>query len=123
MYLLYIVFLSFSQKIFSLATLARLRFALNLQMQACNVFYQLHLYIFFIFLVSLSLNASFQSSLKTRIKLHKIAYKMSKNCLRGWGRWVGVRGCGKGGGRRENGGSTMVVGGIDAPGYHRVIHK
>ena len=32
--------------------------------------------------MSLSLTASFQSSLKTRIKLHKIAYKMSKNCLR-----------------------------------------
>jgi len=55
----------------------------NLQMQACNVFYQLHLYTFFPFLVSLSLTASFQSSLKTRIKLHIIAYKMSKNCLRG----------------------------------------
>ena len=41
------------------------------------------IYIFFSFLVSLSLTASFQSSLKTRIKLHKIAYKMSKNCLRG----------------------------------------
>jgi len=39
---LYIVFLSFSQKNFPLATLARLRFILNLQMQACNVFYQPH---------------------------------------------------------------------------------
>ena len=45
----FIVFLSFSQKIFSLATLARLRFILNLQMQAYNVFYQPHLYIFFSF--------------------------------------------------------------------------
>jgi len=87
MYLLYIVFLSFSQKNF-VATLARLRFILNLQMQACNVFHQPHLYInFFHFFVSLSLTASFQSSLKTRIKLHKIAYKMSKNCMRGWGGW------------------------------------
>ena len=48
-YLLYIVFLSFSHKIFSLATLALLRFILNLQMQACNVFYQPHLYIYSFF--------------------------------------------------------------------------
>ena len=41
------------------------------------------IYICFHFLVSLFLTASFQSSLKTRIKLHKIAYKMSKNCFRG----------------------------------------
>ena len=34
----------------------------------------------FYFLVSFSLIASFQNSLKTRIKLHKIAYNMSKNC-------------------------------------------
>jgi len=84
MYLLYIVFLSFSQNIFSLTTLARLRFILHLKMQSCNVLYQPHLY-FFYFLVSLSLTASFQNLLKTRIKLHKIAYKMSKHCLRGWG--------------------------------------
>jgi len=70
-------------------------------MQACNVFYQLHLYIFFHFLVSLSLTASFQSSLKTRIKLHKIAYEMSKNCLRGWGWGWGLA---EKGGRHENGG-------------------
>jgi len=98
----------FSQKIFSLVTLARLRFIINLQMQTCNVFYQPHLY-FFNFLMSLSLTASFQSSLKTRIKLHKIAYKMSKNCLRGG---VGVRGGGKGG-RRENGGERHGCWGID----------
>ena len=93
MYLLYIVFLSFSHKIFSLTrpTFARLRCILNLQMQACNVFYQLHLYIFFHFLVSLSLTARFQSSLKTRIKLHKIAYKVIK-CPNI------VCGCGVGGG-------------------------
>ena len=66
------------------ATLARLRFILQLEMQACNVLYQPHLY-FFYFLVSLSLTASFHNSLKTRIKLHKIAYKMFKNCLRRWG--------------------------------------
>jgi len=68
-----VVFLSFS-------TLARLRFIPHLEMQACNMLYQPH-YIF----MSLSLTASFQTSLKTRINLHKIAYKMSKNCLRGWG--------------------------------------
>ena len=56
------------------------------------------IYIFFHFFGVISLTASFQSSLKTRIELHKIAYKMSKNCLRGWGalRWVGVRRGGKG---------------------------
>ena len=101
-------------------SLARLHFILNLQIQACNVFYQLHLYIFS-FLVSLSLTDSFQSSLKKRIKLHKIAYKMSKNYLRGWG-WCGVRGGGKGG-RCENGGgkSAMVVGGIDALGCSGLV--
>ena len=47
------------------------------------------IYNFFLhFFVSLSLTASFQSSLKTCIKFHKIAYKMSKNCLRGWVWWV-----------------------------------
>ena len=68
-------------KIFSLATLTRLRFILHLEMQARNVLYQPQLY-FFLILVSLSLTASFQNPLKTRIKLHKIAYKMSRNC---WG--------------------------------------
>ena len=50
-------------KIFSLATLAQLRFILHLKMQVCNVLYQPHLY-FFYFFVSLSLTASFQNSLK-----------------------------------------------------------
>jgi len=58
-------------KIFSLTTLAQLRFILHLKMQVCNVLYQPHLY--FLFLVSLSLTASFQNSLKT----HKIA----QNCI------------------------------------------
>ena len=35
------------------------------------------------FLVFGSLTDSFQNSLKTRIKFHKIAYTMFKNCLRG----------------------------------------
>ena len=107
------VFASYSipiifSKIFSLAiTLARLRFMLQLEIQACNVPHQPNLY-FFNFLVSLSLTASFQNSLKIRIKLHTIAYKMSKNCLRGWRGWRKKRG-------RETW-SRMAVGGIDAPG-------
>jgi len=40
--------------------------------------------IFFVF-GSLSLTDSLKNSRKTRIKLHKIAYAMSKNCLRGEG--------------------------------------
>jgi len=53
---------------------------------------------------------SFKNSLKTGIQLHKIAYTMSKHCLR-------AGGAGKGG-RHDNGGnSAMVVGGIDAPGF------
>ena len=67
---------------------------------------------YFSFFGSLSLTDSFQNSLKARIKLHKIAYTMSKNCP------VGVVGKKGEGVRRENGGgdSAMVVGGIDAPG-------
>jgi len=45
---------------------------------------------------------SFQKSVKTRIKLHKTANTMSKNCVREAG--VGIRG-GEGG-RRENGGNS-----------------
>jgi len=41
------------------------------------------------------------------IKVHKIAYKMTKNCLRGWRRGR-VR-------RKKWGKSAMAVGGIDAP--------
>ena len=88
--------------------LSPLRFILNLQMQYVlpTPFIHVRLYIFFHFLVPLSLTASFQSSLKTLIKLHKIAYKMSKNCLR-W--WVGgVR-------RGEKKGGGIVRMGDDAP--------
>ena len=35
-------------KIFSLATLARLRFMLHLEMQACNMLHQPHLYFYFV---------------------------------------------------------------------------
>jgi len=38
-------------------------------MQARNVLYRPHLYIFLLLLLSLSLTASFQNSLKTRMKL------------------------------------------------------
>jgi len=71
--------------------------------------YRPHLYYIFYFLVSLSLTASFQNSLQTRINLHKIVSIMSKNCLLG-----GV--AEKEGGRREIGRkSALVVGSIDAP--------
>ena len=53
----------------------------------------------------LSLTASFQNSLKTCIKLHKIVHKMSKKLF------VGMGVMEKRGGRREFGGSAMVVGG------------
>jgi len=43
------------------------------------------IYRLFLFFGSLFLTDSFQNSLKTRIKLHKIAYTMSTNCLRGGG--------------------------------------
>ena len=91
MYLVYIVFLSFSQKNF----LARYARSIAFDPQLTNgVCFTNPIYIFFIFWVSLSLTASFQSSLKKRIKLHKIAYKMSKNCLRVWGGTVGGGGGG-----------------------------
>ena len=72
----------------------------------------IYIYVLFIFLVSLSLTASFQSSLKTRIKLHKIAHKMPKNCLQRWGGW---RGGEKEGKTWEWGKSAMVVGGDRRP--------
>ena len=87
MYLLYIVFLSFSQKILARYTLARLRFILNLQMQyvlPTPFIYNFH------FFVSFSLTASFQSSLKTRIKLHKIVYEMKCPKLFAGVGWLGV---------------------------------
>ena len=62
--------------------------------------------------MSLSLTASFQNSLKTRIKLHKIVHKMSKKIVCGDGVTEKRRE-----GRREFGGKSAVVvgGGIDAP--------
>jgi len=89
---LYSLPIIFSKK-FSLAMLARLRF-MHLEMQAYNVLYQPHLY-FLLFGVIIS-DCQLPKFTKTRIKLHKIAYEMSKNCLRGEG------GGGKSGGSREN---------------------
>jgi len=98
-----IVFLSFSQKFSRSLHSLDLRFILHLACKhACNVLYQPHLY-FFYFLVSLSLTARFQNSLKPRIKLHNIGTKCSK-----------IAGVGSGGRgeRRENWGeSAMAVGG------------
>jgi len=63
-------------------------------------------------LASLSLTASFQNSLKTRIKLHKIACRMSK---------IVEGGGGKGGRRRENGGiAPWLLGGGDKRPWGRV---
>jgi len=110
MYLLYIVFLSCSQK-FSrslVATLARLRFIHHLEMQACNVLYQPHLYFYNIFSVIIS-----DCQLpKFTENTHKIAQNRVQNVqkLRGWGWRKG------GGGRREKWeeSAAMAVGGIDA---------
>ena len=53
--------------------------------------YQPHLY-FFMFGVIIS-DCQLTKFTEKRIKMHKIAYKMTKNCLRGWRRWVrGVAG-------------------------------
>jgi len=73
------------------------------------------IYIFFNFLVSLSLTATFQNSLRTCIKLHKIAYKMSKNCLRLCGGGGGRKWVGRGVVVRLGSKSTMVVGGDRRP--------
>ena len=90
--------------IFSKNFLARYASSIAFYPQLTNAIY---IY-FFHFLVSLSLTASFQSSLKTRIKLHKIAYKMSKNCLRGWvGRGEAWQ---KGGGVVRMGGAPWLLG-------------
>ena len=87
MYLLYIVFLSFSQKI-----LARYARTIAFYPQLTNaICFANPIYIFFFhFLVSLSLTASFQSSLKTRIKLHKIVYEMKCPKLFAGVGWLGV---------------------------------
>ena len=74
-------------------------------MKPFNVLYQLHLY--FLFFLHFSVTDSFQNSLKIRIKLHKIVYTMSKNCLRGVGGVEDKRGGGK---TWEWGDNAMVVG-------------
>ena len=74
-------------KIFALATLAQLRF-IHLKMQVCNVLYKPHLYFFLFFGVNIS-DCQLPKFTEKRIKLHKIVYKMTKNCLRGWRKWGG----------------------------------
>jgi len=77
-------------------------------MQACNVLYQPHLYIFFYFWCRyphLSLTATFHYSLKTRMKIVKNACPKIV-C------WSGVTEKGKGGG---GGGERHGCWGIDAP--------
>jgi len=68
---------------------------------------------FLFFFVSLSLTASCQNSLKTRIKLHKIAHKMSKNLFA----WMGGE-AGKRGGIREFGGRGPWLLGDRRPWLH-----
>jgi len=107
MYLHYIVFLSFSQKFSRSLRYSSIAFCHPLR----NANMQCAFPTPFVFLKNLvsSLTASFQNSLKTRIKLHKIAYKMFKNC--GGGEWRK-----NGEGRRENWGkSAMAVRGDRRP--------
>jgi len=74
--------------------------------------------IFFYFLVSLSLTASFQNSLKT----HKIAQNCVQNDQKLSAGVEEVGGGGKKGVKRENWGeSAMAVGGIDAPDHHHEL--
>ena len=96
MYLLYTVFLSFSM-------LPRLHFILHFKKCKHAMCFTNPIYIFFYFLVSLSLTASFQNSLKTSINLHKTAYKMSKKLSAGvrWRKRRGRRG------RRDRVDSTL----------------
>ena len=73
----------FSKTFYSLATLAWLRFILHLEMQTCNVLYQLHLNcLFFGAIIS-----DCQLPKFTCMKLHKIAYciKCPKSVCRGGG--------------------------------------
>jgi len=71
----------------------------HLEMKGCNVVYELHLYIFFVFFwASLFLTDSFQNSLKTRTNCTKLRMQCPKFVC-----GVGVRRRGwRKGGRREN---------------------
>ena len=77
MYLLYIVFLSFSQKFSRSLRSLNCLFILHLKMQVCNVLYKPHLY-FLVFGVIIS-DCQLPKFTEKRIKLHKIAYKMPNN--------------------------------------------
>ena len=96
-------------KIFSLATLARLRFILHLEMQACNVLYQTHLYF-----VSFGVIIHDCYLPKVTENTHKIVHKNVQKLFAG----VRRRGWRKRGGQKtwEWGESDTVVGGIDAHG-------
>jgi len=61
-------------------------FILHLEMQACTVLYQPHLYFlkFFVAIISDCLLPKFTENSKNT---HKIGYKMSTNFLRGWRGW------------------------------------
>ena len=115
MYLVYIVFLSFSQKFFSLATLARLRFTLHLEMRACNVLYQPYLYCSFLGVIISDCQLPKFTENTYKIAQNCVLYKMPNNCLRGWG-WR------KKGGDVRMGEERHGRWKIDAPG-HNVDHN
>ena len=111
LYLLYIVFLlSFSQKFSrSLRSIVFYPPLKNASMQCALP--TPFIYIFFIFCVIIP-DCRLPKFTENMHKLHKIVYKMSKNCLREWGG-------GKGGGvvdvRLGGGRVPWLLGGIDAP--------
>ena len=74
--------------------------------------------IFFIFFGVIISDCQLPKFTDKRIKLHKIAYKMTKNCLRGWRRWGGG---GKSRVRRDNWGEERHgCWGIDDPVHARL---
>jgi len=101
-FLLYSLTIIFS-KIFSLATLAQLRFILHVKMQVCNVLYQPHLYFFFIFGVIIS-----------DCQLPKFTEKRIKYCTKLRTKWPKIV-CRDGGGegvwRKKRVGETWELGG------------
>ena len=70
------------------STLARLRFILNLQMQYVLPTPFIGYIFFFIFGVIIP-DCQLPKFTENAHKIAQIAYKMSKNCLRGWGTGVG----------------------------------
>jgi len=78
------VFLPFSQKNFSLATLAQLHFIPRLEIQVSNVILPTpgYVFLYFCFFGVIIPNSQLTKCTKACIKSHKIAYKMSKKHLR-----------------------------------------